>query len=51
MKRLMKYVPAATDTNATIEVLLKTGFSTVVRAEELQERHMGQPSKFCTGGC
>jgi hypothetical protein len=30
-----KGTPAATDTLATIELLLETAFSTVVRAEEL----------------
>jgi hypothetical protein len=34
-QRLGKHVPAATDTHATIEVLLEAGFSAVVRAEEL----------------
>jgi hypothetical protein len=33
-QRLGENVPAATYTHAKIEVLLKTGFSTVVRAEE-----------------
>jgi hypothetical protein len=33
MERLGKHVPAVTDTHATIEVLLETGFSTVVRVE------------------
>jgi hypothetical protein len=29
---LNKHVPAAMDTNATIQVLLETGFPTVIRA-------------------
>jgi hypothetical protein len=34
-ERLDKHVPVAKDTHATIEALLETGFSTVVRAEGL----------------
>jgi hypothetical protein len=29
----------------------KRGFSTVVLAERLQGKQMGQPSQLCTGGC
>jgi hypothetical protein len=34
-ERLDKHLPTATDTHATIEVLLETGISTVVRTESL----------------
>jgi hypothetical protein len=45
-ERLNDRVPAPTDTHATIDVLLKTGVSTVVRAEELYGRQLGQASQF-----
>jgi hypothetical protein len=35
MQRLGKHIPAAMDTHAKIEVLLETGLSTVVHAEDL----------------
>jgi hypothetical protein len=44
-----KHVSIATNRRATIAVLLETGFSTVVRGEELQGRQLGQPSQLCTG--
>jgi hypothetical protein len=34
-QRLSKHVPAAIDTHVTIELLLETGVSAVVRAKEL----------------
>jgi hypothetical protein len=40
MQRLGKHVPAATDTHTAIEVLLESGFSTVVRAEEKEKRQL-----------
>jgi hypothetical protein len=40
-ERLGKHVPAATDTHATIDVPFETGFSSVVRAEDLLGREMG----------
>jgi hypothetical protein len=48
-ERLGKHVPAATDMHAAIEVPFETGFSSVVRAEDLLGREMGQPRKFSTG--
>jgi hypothetical protein len=47
---LGKHVPVATDTNATIEVLLETGCLYMVRAEELSWKELGRPNQFCTGG-
>jgi hypothetical protein len=33
-ERLGKYVPAAEDAHATVEIVVETGVSTVVRSEE-----------------